>query len=258
MYIGYIYRHWLIKDKDIEKSYIGQTIESNIENRWGKKGEGYIKDDKDRKKMARAIKKYGWESFNHEILLTIECETEEELWFWLDEWEKYCIEKYDSFYNGYNCTLGGCGTRGFKHAEETKKELSRKLKGKPSPLKGKHRTEETKRKISESQKGKQRKPFSEEHKQKMSESRKGKYAGGNNPKARKIICLETQQVFGCIRDAEGWTGITSGIGGCCKGSRKTAGKHPITKQPLHWMYYDEYLKLQEEQQNNGNSDSKIA
>ena len=36
MYKGYIYRHWLINDKEQEKSYIGQTIESNIENRWGR------------------------------------------------------------------------------------------------------------------------------------------------------------------------------------------------------------------------------
>jgi hypothetical protein len=23
---------------------------------------------------------------------------------------------------------------------------------------------------------------------------------------------------------------------------KSAGKHPVTGEPLHWMYYDEYIK----------------
>ena len=36
-----------------------------------------------------------------------------------------------------------------------------------------------------------------------------------------------------------------GIGG----KSKYAGKHPETKEPLHWMYYDEYLKLEEKDDN---------
>lgn len=258
MYKGYIYRHWLINDKEQEKSYIGQTIESNIENRWGRNGEGYIKDDKDRKKMARAIKKYGWDSFSHETLLTIECETEEELWFWLDEWEKYYIEKYDSFYNGYNCTLGGCGTRGYKHTDETKKELSKKLKGKPSPIKGKPgkpRSEETKQKISKANTGK---PKSEETKRKLSEALKGKPLSEEHKRklSKKVVCLETLQIFDNAKKAGEWCGVSNKtISNHLNSYKKSAGKHPITGEKLHWQYYEDYLKLQEEQQNSGNSDS---
>ena len=96
MYKGYIYRHW-----HLEKSYIGQTYMETPEQRW-QNGRGYSSA-----KFARAIKKYGWDNFGHETLLVIECETKEELVFWLNQWETYYIEKFDSFNNGYNATTGG-------------------------------------------------------------------------------------------------------------------------------------------------------
>lgn len=65
-------------------------------------------------------------------------------------------------------------------------------------------------------------------------------------KMTRVICLETQQIFDSCKDAANWCGVHySLIGGCCSGKRKSAGKHPTTRQKLHWMYYEEYL------QNNG-------
>jgi hypothetical protein len=98
MYKGYIYRHWLEN-----KSYIGQTYMETPEQRW-QNGRGYSNGNT---KFSRAIKKHGWNSFGHEVLLAFECETKEELVFWLNQWEIYYIEKYDSFNNGYNSTTGG-------------------------------------------------------------------------------------------------------------------------------------------------------
>lgn len=292
MYVGYIYRHWLINDKEIEKSYIGQVYNRTPEQRWKKDGKGY-KPQKNNEptKFYNAIKKYGWNNFIHEILLVIECETEEELCFWLDEWEKYYIEKYDSFYNGYNSTTGGSNgimseetkrrmsearkgkplseqhkqhigeamtgmvfskernlkisstLKGKPHSEERKKNISNSKKGKPSTFKGKHQPEDAKQRISDSLKGRK---LSEETKAKLSE---------NSFNATKVICLETLQIFDTIDKALKWCNIKSGISKCCKDNTKSAGKHPITKEPLHWMYYEDYLKLQEEQQNNDNLDS---
>jgi hypothetical protein len=99
MYKGYIYRHWLGN-----KSYVGQTYMEAPQQRWGKDGKGYSNGNT---KFSRAIKKYGWHNFGHEVLLAFECETKEELVFWLNQWEIYYIEKYDSFNNGYNSTTGG-------------------------------------------------------------------------------------------------------------------------------------------------------
>ena len=107
---GYIYRHWIVNENGVEKSYIGQTRETTTEKRWGKDGCGYKpQKDKTSTKFWNAIKKYGWHNFSHKTLFTIECATEEELVFWLNQWEIYYIEKYNSFYNGYNSTLGGEG-----------------------------------------------------------------------------------------------------------------------------------------------------
>lgn len=96
MYKGYIYRHWLEN-----KSYIGQTRMETPEQRW-RDGKGY-----EDTRFGSAIAKHGWDSFGHEVLLAFECETKEELVFWLNQWEIYYIEKYDSFNNGYNSTTGG-------------------------------------------------------------------------------------------------------------------------------------------------------
>ena len=70
MYKGYIYRHWLG-----DRSYIGQTYVETPQQRWGKDGKGYYNQTK----FGRAIKKYGWNNFGHEVLLAFECETKEEM-----------------------------------------------------------------------------------------------------------------------------------------------------------------------------------
>lgn len=299
MHTGYIYRHWIINDKNIMKSYIGQVMDKPPEKRWGMNGSGYTTNNA-KHKFANAIRKYGWENFEHEILLKIECEDEEELWFWLDEWECYYIEKYDSFYNGYNSTLGGKGVRGYRHSDDMKKYLgdiirgdknyfhTHIFKGSDNHFYGKHHTDETKKHLSDVNKGK---TMSYETRLKMSESQKGKKAGdkhplygkcgesspnygrvntdeskkrisesrkeyfkqngtemlkgGNNPNAKRVICLETGEVFDCIKDAKKAYGNID-ITGCCNGKQKSAGKHPITKQKLHWMYYNDYLKLKKE------------
>lgn len=56
---------------------------------------------------------------------------------------------------------------------------------------------------------------------------------------RKVICLETKVVFDSIKSAADFYNISpASISGVCNGEkhRKTAGKY-------HWMFYDEYLKI---------------
>lgn len=113
---GYIYRHWIINDKGIEKSYIGQTI-NELEIRW-QNGLGYTTINS---KFSNAIKKYGWNNFHHDIVETVECETKEELKDVLNSLEKTYIETYDSFYNGYNSTTGGDS---YIFSDETKNKMS--------------------------------------------------------------------------------------------------------------------------------------
>lgn len=77
------------------KSYIGITQQSPFK-RW-KNGNGYYKQ----KKFYNAIKKYGWENFQHNILKENICEEA------ASYWEKYYIKEFNSYYNGYNATEGG-------------------------------------------------------------------------------------------------------------------------------------------------------
>ena len=266
MYKGYIYRHWVINDKGVEKNYIGQVYNRTPKQRWGKDGNGYKpKKGDEPTHFYNAIQTYGWDNFNHKVLFSIECETLEELVFWLDEWEKYYIEKYDSFKHGYNSTTGG--SNGL-YCEKTKQKISESHKalyeqGYINPLKGKKLSEETKHKISESHKGihaGDKNPFygkhhTEESKQKLSQEIKGKYVGDKHPRAKKVICLNTLEIFTTTKEAgEVYNIYKSTISGCCKGKLKSAGKHPETGERLHWMYYSDYL----EQQNKDKSDSKIA
>ena len=113
---GYIYRHWIINDKGIEKSYIGQTI-NELEIRW-QNGLGYTTIDS---KFSKAIKKYGWNNFHHDVIETVECKTKEELKDVLNSLEKTYIEVYDSFYNGYNSTTGG---EGYIVSDETRNKIT--------------------------------------------------------------------------------------------------------------------------------------
>ena len=122
--------------------------------------------------------------------------------------------------------------------------MSKIFSGEGNPFYGKHHSDETKKKISDSLKGKyqgEKHPFygkhhSKESLQKISNSRKSK--GG-----KKIICLNTGEVFPTMMDAARWCGLSnsSSIGQICNhtGQRKTAGKQPITKEKLKWGFYIE-------------------
>ena len=81
------------------KCYIGQSID--IENRWMQ----HIcatKYETDNNKFYNAMRKYGYENFTYEIIE--ECSNSQEE---LDNRERYWIEQYNSYYDGYNSTKGG-------------------------------------------------------------------------------------------------------------------------------------------------------
>lgn len=146
--------------------------------------------------LQNAYNKYGEENFTSSIICEYWCITVKEL----GEYEKYYINLYDSFKNGYNLTEGGDGTSGFwkgrKHSTATKeKQRSVKL-GELNPVYNKHwkATEEQKIANSQRQKGHNMgelnpskrpesrkkisdaltgKPKSEEHKKNLSIAKKG-------------------------------------------------------------------------------------
>lgn len=160
----FVYKH----TSPTGKVYIGITSQEPFK-RWGN-GKNYSSN----KFFKRAIEKYGWENFVHEIIFSELSEKDAK------EAEKKLIlehKSYDSNF-GYNITMGGESGNGLKHSEETKRKISEKEKGRPSPMKGRKHSELTKIKISLSSKGKSGRnsgfTISEETRKKISMSQKGK------------------------------------------------------------------------------------
>ena len=118
--IIYVYFNRTKYEKDgIEKYYVGQTV-GTMEQRAGKDGKNYYWADPNcNTKFAKGIRKWGWNAFEGRVLEEV---YEEDL----NELEKFYIEQFDSFKNGYNSTIGGEGVRGFNHNEETIKKISKK------------------------------------------------------------------------------------------------------------------------------------
>ena len=176
------------------KRYIGITSKENAEKRW-RYGKGYDKETP----FGKAIEKYKWENIQHNILFNDLTEKEAK---WL---ENYLICYYWTFVGfkdckGYNCTLGGDGTVGREHTDESKLKMSEANKCKTPWNKGIPRDEETKRKIGEANKGKtpwiKGKQMSEEQKNKMSEAHKG------IPRDEETKCKIGEANKGIQRDEE--------------------------------------------------------
>lgn len=63
---------------------------------------------------------------------------------------------------------------------------------------------------------------------------------GIKRKSKKVVCLNTEQVFNSIKSASGFYGVQ--IANCLGNRQKTAGVHPNTGERLQWMYYNDYIK----------------
>ena len=68
----------------------------------------------------------------------------------------------------------------------------------------------------------------------------GKCSGSANPRARAVYCIELDRIFWGATEAYYELGIDpSRIGKVCKGLAGYAGLHPVTGEPLHWIYADQ-------------------
>lgn len=196
------------------KVYIGITCQT-VERRWRNGGYGY--SNKGSEYFYNAILKYGWDNFKHEVISNdLNKEEAENL-------EKELIKKYksnDKRY-GYNILSGGYSPGAMP--EETRKKVSESRKGKYTG----YRRPEIGKAISKSKMGH---TVSEDTKIKISNTLKGRYVGKDNPTAKPIICLETNEIFDCARDACRKYGICpSNLCNHLKGKRKSVNR-------LHFKY----------------------
>ena len=227
------YKVYIHINKTNGKRYYGIT-KQEPKKRW-QNGKKYGNNDH----FTNAINYYGWDNFDH-IVIARGLTEEEAKWLEIELIRELDTTNRDK---GYNITKGGEGTNGYKHTEETRKniskihkgktlsdetrkKLSEAMKGKNSPMKGKTHTEETRKNISEAMKGK---TLSEETRKKLSESHKGK----NNPSAKRIYCVELDMYFDTVTEASEYVGChRSNISSVLIGNRKTC-------KGYHWLYAED-------------------
>ena len=181
-----VYKH---TNKINGKVYIGMTT-MHPKERW-KNGAGYS----GRNHFGRAIRKYGWNSFEHEIVET-GLTRDEAL-----KIEKMLIAEYDSTNpeKGYNEAVGGEGGGMYK----------------------KHHTAESKEKISKARK---RDGFSEQHKANISKSKRGAKHHLARPLYQYSEDGEFIRKWDYSSEPTKVLGINkANIAEVCNGKRKTAG-----------------------------------
>lgn len=265
-----IYKHTLnVECEHFGWSYIGQTCQST-NRRWRTDGTGYICYTKagELTVFAKAILKYGWENFTHEVIED-NINTIEEA----NARERYWVSFYHTYVNdpdcaGYNMTIGGGGSYGYKHSENTKKYIKQKVTaafpegraGEKHSMYGKRLSEETKQKISKTVSENPVKYWldkhrSEETKEKLRKARTGKrltdeqkLAYANKKKETKIrngtdklswVSVQQYSLDGDLiktwqklTDASNALKLPPGnITKVCQGIRKSAGG-------FRWQYTD--------------------
>lgn len=192
------------------------SLSLKISHRWDN-GKGYANNEH----FTRAINKYGWENFTHEILLNDL--TAEEAY----QAEIELIAKYDSANRdkGYNKSTGGENSAsGHKWTSDFRQKMISINTGKTVSV-------TTRNKISASMLGR---PKAEATKQKMSVAAKAKFAQMNaeerlKPNLKKlkpVTCVETKQSFISMSEAARRCGFTvSNLSIALKNGYKCGGYH---------------------------------
>jgi group I intron endonuclease len=208
-YYGLIY---CVTNKINNKKYIGQTTKG-LE----KRKQEHLSHLKSRnQRFYSSIKHYGIENFNWVILEY--ANTKENLDIKEREW--ISITNSLSPELGYNMCEGG--SFGIIN-EEARKKISDKIKGENHYLYGKHPSQETISKMIKSRTGRKN---TEEIKNKMSISALNRIP----TLSKKVICLETNIIYGSLREATRLTGVAhTHISECCRGVKKTANS-------FHWSF----------------------
>lgn len=206
------------------KRYIGQTCQK-LSRRW-RNGTGYARNEY----FYRAIKKYGWDNFQHNIIC--QCATLDEA----NNIEAGLIARYKTNLPEYGYNISGGGDGIGRMAESTKKKLSQLRRGKfagvNNPNYGRKHTEDERARMSAFQKeyfSTHRSPrygvtASEETRRKQSISRRNSDKAKkaierlNQSKAKKVRCIETGVVYSSAHEVERQTGFRqSNVSAACRG-----------------------------------------
>lgn len=149
-YDDHVFLVYMHINKTNGKVYVGITHHANPNKRWGYSGQKYTHCVK----FLNAIKKYGWDNFDHYVI----CRTDKEK---AKAIEIALIAHYKKLGISYNLSDGGDGAESI--TEANRKAISERMQ-KNHPMKGKHHTPEARAKISEANR---KRVYTEEQKEQL-------------------------------------------------------------------------------------------
>lgn len=222
------------------KLYIGQSKYTwlRINDRW-QNGRGYGENTR----IGKAIKKYGWDNFKHE-LIEDNIGTQE----LANEREIYWIRYYNTYSEGYNCTIGGKNiplelnykvkiycleiNKSFDSIMDASHELNISYNFIARQLYTHHYYE----------KDQYRFCLDSEKNEFNPENYSIQYDFSNIK--RNIICVETEEIFDSIIECSKITGIsTQNLSqNCCKNHKTAKGRHYayLEEFDYNWTPAEEY------------------
>ncbi len=180
------------------KRYIGQTLDFERRMR-----QYTFPSRADISPIYREIHKFGMENFKQEILETVEGDRDY-VENKMNELERQYIEKYDTVKDGLNVRRWDSRNMTFTLSDETRERMRISHTG-----------------IKHSKESRQ------------------KRAGENAYQGKKVYSEKLGKTFPTLREAAHYAGISNGckVSECIKGLRKSAGRHPETKEQIDdWKY----------------------
>lgn len=225
------------------KKYIGITCKK-LKDRW-ENGEGYKGQI-----FYNAIQKYGWDNFEHEVLM--ENVSEENI----DDLERWYIKHFNSLINenGYNISKGGrfCGNGKSRKiiCLNTGKIYNKIVDAEmDTGLNNSLLTRTCKGKSKYCGKMEDGTPMLWQYYEENVDYEKLKnklfekiYSPNITKSSTKIICLTTNEIFDSIDSAcKKYNLFWGNLKKACKGDYAYTGKHSKTNEKLQWMFYEDYL-----------------
>lgn len=199
----------------LEEYYISIFDSTNPESGYNLQKGGLNKEPNEytRKKLSEHMKKL-WEDPNFRQQ---QSERMKKLW----ENPEYREKVIENSHRNWHLTQ-----QGRKNISEARKQY---IKQHGTPTQGKGHTQETKEKIRQAKLGEKNPMYGKHTSQKQKQAARERLG-------KKVRCIETGEIFNSCKEAAAWCGLKSGtgIGDYLAGRKKSAGKHPQTKIPLHW------------------------
>lgn len=219
------------------KFYIGSS--QNLRRRWLEHKRNLNRNKNEpNMRFQNAWNKYGEGNFRFEVIEFVKDVNK------LMDREQYYLDLLKPYRKeiGYNVSSYADRRLGVKPSAETRRKMSEAKKGMKFDV-------EWRANMSKAFKGR---VYSAETRRRMSENH-ANFSGENNPmygrrlcgkengNAKKVICINTGEVFETMREAGRKFGINYPhmIGQVCKGKRGSCGTHPKTGEKLKWRYYQE-------------------